>query len=103
MIGFMIDLVAFHVPAKRQELVDVLKECLAFTRKSEDSVFEGIIASELAETLQRAIVRLERGKRINKLKLSLLFLPTGSLQEIAIENGWGDEYIALSTRFDSSI
>jgi hypothetical protein len=103
MIGFLIDHVAFHTPAKRQELVDVLKECLAFTRKSEDSVYTGIGASEIVQTLQRAIARLERGKRINKLKLSFLFLPTGDLQETAIDNGWGDEFLDLSDRFDSAI
>ena len=30
-----------------------------------------------------------------------LFLPTGTLREISIQNGWGQEYLILATEFDN--
>jgi hypothetical protein len=31
---------------------------------------------------------------------SLLFLPTGPIQEVSLSSGWGDEFVALADRFD---
>ena len=31
---------------------------------------------------------------------SFLFAPTGSLQEVSLSNGWGDEFIQLANRID---
>lgn len=31
----------------------------------------------------------------------LLFLPTGTLQEISIQNGWAEEYLKLAAEFDA--
>jgi len=31
----------------------------------------------------------------------LLFLPTGTLQEISIQNGWSEQYLILAAEFDS--
>jgi hypothetical protein len=33
--------------------------------------------------------------------LSSLFAPTGPLQEVALSSGWGDELVALASRFDA--
>ncbi len=32
--------------------------------------------------------------------MSLLFAPTGPVQEVAISSGWGDEFVALGHRYD---
>lgn len=29
-----------------------------------------------------------------------LFIPTGTLQEVSISNGWGDEFLTLAEQFD---
>ena len=34
--------------------------------------------------------------------LSLLFAPTGSLQEVASSTGWGDAFLRLAARFDEA-
>jgi len=36
-------------------------------------------------------------------KLEILFAPTGSFQELSIDNGWGEEFIQLSKIFDHQI
>jgi len=85
------------------DLSAVLKECLQHLRGSEDSAYAGQGAADLAEMLRGAIARLERGEPINKGQLTILFLPTGPLQDTSIDNGWGDEFVALAARFDRAI
>ncbi|GAA1420702.1 hypothetical protein ACFQZ4_48050 [Catellatospora coxensis] len=34
--------------------------------------------------------------------LSVLFAPTGPIQEVALSSGWGDEFLALADRFDDA-
>jgi hypothetical protein len=66
-------------------------------------MYAGMDAADIADTLRTAIARLESGKPINKGELTFLFLPTGPLQDTSIDNGWGDEFVALAARFDSAI
>ena len=33
----------------------------------------------------------------------LLFLPTGPLQELAIENGWGEKFLVLASQLDEAL
>jgi hypothetical protein len=35
--------------------------------------------------------------------LSVLFLPTGPLQEISLSSGWSAEFLRLAERFDTEI
>jgi hypothetical protein len=37
------------------------------------------------------------------LMLKVLFAATGPIQEVAISSGWGDEFLALASRFDAAI
>ena len=97
------DVAEFRHDGRMQELIAVLKECLGHVEASEDSMYAGQGAADIAETLRNAIARLERGKPINKGELTVLFLPTGPLQDTSIDNGWGDEFVALAARFDGAI
>ena len=36
-------------------------------------------------------------------RLQLLFAPTGALQETSLSSGWGEEFVALATRFDDAV
>ena len=51
--------------------------------------------------IDRAIRRLRRGG-VPILSLQVMFAPTGDLQEVSIQNGWSDEYMALADRFDDA-
>ena len=56
---------------------------------------------ELMETLDEYKQAL-KNKDLSKLsELKFLFLATGDLQEIALSNGWGDEFLKLASEFDS--
>jgi hypothetical protein len=46
---------------------------------------------------------LKKGEVLNLQDLRLLFAPTGSFQEIAISNGWGEAFFALAVRFDEAV
>lgn len=45
--------------------------------------------------------QIEAGDFSRKKELELLFAPTGSIQEVSINSGWGDEFLKLSEKFDS--
>jgi len=53
--------------------------------------------------IQQHIDRLRRGDLSKIDDLTLLFAPTGSLQEISISNGWGEGFLYLAARFDRAI
>jgi hypothetical protein len=57
-------------------------------------------AKELRDELEFYIRELQAGNNTCLEKLHVLFLPTGTLQEHSISNGWADEYIVLSENFD---
>jgi hypothetical protein len=84
-------------------LIDVLKRCHDLTAASQDSDWCSLTAAEIVTALDRAIASLETGGEIDRAELTLLFAPTGSLQETAMANGWADEYLALSGAFDGLI
>jgi hypothetical protein len=46
------------------------------------------------------IATLERGSVPD---LSVLFLPTGPIQEVSLSSGWGPEFLSLAERFDREI
>lgn len=83
-----------------QGLVDVLKMTIRHLEKSEDSAWASKTRKEIIQILAAEIEKIEKKVPIDKQKVRLLFAPTGSLQEISIHNGWGDEFIRLSSVVD---
>jgi hypothetical protein len=57
-------------------------------------------AASAVRDIDRFIEVLREGKLPPRMNLSILFAPTGSLQEVSLSSGWGDEFIALSAQFD---
>ena len=49
------------------------------------------------------ILRVESGDLSAQMDLTLLFAPTGNIQEVAESSGWGHEFLALAERFDAAI
>jgi hypothetical protein len=37
------------------------------------------------------------------LELSVLFAPTGPVQEVSVSSGWGDEFLILANEFDAAL
>lgn len=60
-------------------------------------------SAEFIRDYDTLIEDFKRGTQGSLDKLQLLFAPTGILQDISIDNGWGEKFIELSDRFDELI
>ncbi|MDQ0885923.1 hypothetical protein QFZ81_001011 [Paenibacillus sp. V4I9] len=58
--------------------------------------------NEALKFLDSCIESLRLGNESALDDIMLLFAPTGSLQEIFIASGWGNEFIEISSRFDDA-
>jgi hypothetical protein len=87
------------------ELLDIVNEVIAICESSTQHVdwagYED--QDELLEDLREHARRLREGDTSRLRELRVLFLPTGPLQDIAIDSGWVDQYMNLSSRFDALI
>lgn len=58
---------------------------------------------EFIQEFDLLIDDFKKGVKSSIDRLELLFAPTGILQEISLNNGWGERYIEISNRFDKLI
>ncbi len=58
---------------------------------------------ELVNDLELYISKLKANNFSCNKQISLLFAPTGDLQEIAIDSGWSEEYMELAEIIDRYI
>ena len=58
---------------------------------------------EIMRRLETEITKARNGKPIDVNLLERLFLPTGVIQEISIDNGWGTKFLRLSAVVDEFI
>lgn len=49
------------------------------------------------------IAVLEAGRLPARLEVTVLFAPTGPIQEVSLSSGWGDEFVELADRFDAGV
>jgi hypothetical protein len=49
------------------------------------------------------IAQLEAGSPPDRLELTVLFAPTGPIQEVSSTSGWAEEFLALAERFDAAL
>jgi hypothetical protein len=86
------------------ELAGILNDVVAVCEASPQNVdwagYED--QSELLEDLRQHIRRLRTGDLRGLSDLRVLFLPTGPLQDIAIDSGWHEIYLVLASRFDEA-
>lgn len=55
---------------------------------------------DIIQELESEIVKAKNSQPIDLKLLSTLFAPTGAIQEISIDNGWGDEFLRISALID---
>ena len=74
-----------------------LEECLLKVieriESSEGSIWAGLSGEEVCMDLKLSIEKAKQSKEIDLDHLKMLFAPTGPIQDISIDNGWGDEYL----------
>jgi len=85
----------------RIEINNILERMLELLESSNDSIWSDMEVCEVKHTIVRQLDNIKLDRKVNKAKLSYLFLPTAPLQEIAMENSWVDEYMELAEKFDN--
>ena len=86
--------------ASFRELVGVLRETRTLLARP-DNDFAWSSWQSAADALSEVdgcIAALEAD--ILPPRLAILFAPTGSLQEVSLSSGWGEQFLAVARRFD---
>ena len=84
------------------ELIDTIKKIREKLTDDSDMVWTHYDnAKQLRDELDTNVQKLKMGDTSSLEELKMLFLPTGTLQEHAICNGWSDEYLKLASKFDT--
>ena len=82
---------------KRAKLA-AIDELIRLLNGSEDSAHAVVPVAELIELVATARRKIDAGDCAGDQEIRDLFVPTGTLQDTAIDNGWGDRFIELAGR-----
>lgn len=88
----------------KAKLVSVLKETKGILCRADNDFAwsEWDDAAKAVSDIDSHIVAIE-SEDLSKLRnLSLLFAPTGCIQEVAESSGWGTRFLSLANRFDKA-
>jgi len=87
------------------KLIDVLREAREFlARPDNDFAWSSWESRDDAlRQIDGFITRVQAGDIPERMDLTVLFAPTGDIQEVAESSGWGTEFLALAERFDAAI
>lgn len=55
------------------------------------------------EEIDGIITQLQRGETPSEAQMTLMFAPTGRMQELSMSSGWGNRFLQLATEFDAAI
>ena len=83
-----------------EKLISALKDTVGFLRNSQSSHWAQMSVEEIVQELEAEIAKLMISQPIDAKLLSLLFAPTGAIQETSIDNGWGDDFLRISAIVD---
>ncbi len=77
-----------------------LQETISFLRQSESSEWSSMPIDEIIRRLEAEISKARNLKPVDVDLLDRLFAPTGAIQEISIDNGWGTKFLRISEVVD---
>ena len=84
-------------------LAEALERTCALLERSRESDWSPLTPVEVAENLRESLRALEEGRPPNYRLLGVEFAPTSSIQEIAMANGWHDEYMRIALVVDRHV
>lgn len=85
-----------------QDLIDILNVLKAKFTDNSDMLWTSYeTAKEVRDELATYIDQLKKGDESCLENLNMHFLPTSTFQEHSLQNGWTQEYMKLSEKFDS--
>jgi hypothetical protein len=79
-----------------EKLILALEETIALLRRSRPSDWANMSLGEMISDLESVISNIRNSQPLDAELLTLLFLPTGVIQETSIDNGWGDDFLRIS-------
>lgn len=83
-----------------EKLIYALQEANSYLRKSQASDTSPMSAEEIVRRLEAEIAKARNSKPIDVILLDRLFAPTGVIQAISINNGWGTKFLRISEVID---
>src|ERR1700710_1394807 len=85
----------------QEALLDVLREARELLSRSGNDFSWSRWKSEkdAVADIDGLIGRIDAAETIRLIEIHALFAPTGSLQEVSIDSGWGDQFLDLAARF----
>lgn len=60
-------------------------------------------AEHALEEIDGIISRLRTGDVPERFEMSILFAPTGPMQELSLSSGWGNRFLQLASEFDEAL
>lgn len=55
------------------------------------------------EEVDGLLSRLQAREPVEHSEMSILFAPTGPMQELALSSGWGNRFLQLASEFDAAM
>jgi hypothetical protein len=83
-----------------EQVIQALEETISYLKKSQSSDWAPMPVEEVIRRLEAEVVKAKNAKPIDVNLLDRLFAPTGVIQEISIENGWGTKFLHISEVID---
>jgi hypothetical protein len=85
------------------KLIGVLNDTKERLSGSGESVWSNCTCAELVALINQNLERIVKEGTYDRQELDLLYAPTTSLQDTAIDNGWGQEFLVLAERYDAAV
>jgi len=60
-------------------------------------------ANDALEEIDGILAELRAGRMADRLTMSVLFAPTGPMQELALSSGWGNRFLQLAAEYDETM
>ncbi|MDR3197475.1 MAG: hypothetical protein LBU34_06345 [Planctomycetaceae bacterium] len=80
-----------------------LEILLKYLNQSRDSAYAYDTVEDIKNIVNDIINEINDNKTINKEKIEFLFVPTGSLQDTSIDNGWGEKFLVIANKIEKMI
>lgn len=93
---------SFEETDPRDVLIDVLRASVELL-SLDDNDFTWSSwkdATEALAEMQQMLATAEAGGAPDRSRLSVIFSPTGAMQEVSISSGWGEAFLEVAERYD---
>ena len=86
-----------------EKLISALEETISYLQTSRSSDWSTMPVGELIRRLESELAKAKNSKVVDISLLERLFAPTGVIQEISIDSGWGTKFLHISQVIDEFI